>query len=153
MPAALVRGVDDRPRVEHGAVGAGVLHQHAAQLALGQPVGQVGHHDRDAHRPRPGSRTTAIVCGSAFASTTNGPVAFLLPRRTSVIASAAAVPSSSSDAFAVGRPVRSPTMVWKFSSASSRPCEISGWYGVYAVYQLGSSSTFRRTTGGVIVPW
>ena len=71
--------------------------------------------------------TTAMVCGSAFASTTNGPVAFLLPRRTNVIASAAADPSSSSDAFAVGRPVRSPTMVWKFSSASRRPCEISGW--------------------------
>ena len=71
-------------------------------------------------------------------------------RRTSVIASAAAVPSSSSDALAVGSPVRSPTTVWKFSSASSRPCEISGWYGVYAVYQLGSSSTLRRITGGVM---
>ena len=48
----------------------------------------------------------------------------------SVIASAAAVASSSSDAFAIGRPVRSETIVWKFSSASSRPWEISGWYGV-----------------------
>ena len=74
--------------------------------------------------------TTAIVCGSALASTTNGPVAFLFARRTRVIASAAAVASSSSDALAVGSPVRSPTIVWKFSSASSRPCEISGWYGV-----------------------
>ncbi len=43
--------------------------------------------------------------------------------------------------------------VWKLSSASSRPCEISGWYGVYAVYQLGSSSTLRRITPGVIVAW
>ena len=75
-------------------------------------------------------RTTSMVCGSASASTTNGPVAFRLPRRTSVIASAAAVPSSSSDALAVGRPVRSPTTVWKLSSASRRPWEISGWYGV-----------------------
>ena len=75
-------------------------------------------------------RTTAIVCGRASASTTNGPCALRLARRTSVIASAAAVPSSSSEALAVGSPVRSPTMVWKFSSASSRPCEISGWYGV-----------------------
>ncbi len=74
-------------------------------------------------------------------------------RRMSVIASAAAVPSSSSDALAVGRPVRSATIVWKLISASSRPCEISGWYGVYAVYQDGSSSTLRRITGGVTVGW
>ena len=39
----------------------------------------------------------------------------------SVMASAAAVASSSSDALATGRPVRSSTTVWKFSSASSRP--------------------------------
>ena len=44
---------------------------------------------------------------------------------TMCMASAAAVASSSSDAFATGRPVRSPIMVWKFSSASRRPCEIS----------------------------
>ena len=31
--------------------------------------------------------------------------------------------------------------------------EDPSWYGVYAVYQLGSSSTLRRITGGVIVPW
>ena len=48
-------------------------------------------------------------------------------------------------------PVRSLTIVWKFSSASSRPWQISGWYGVYAVYQAGFSSTLRRITGGVIV--
>ena len=75
-------------------------------------------------------RTTSIVCGSASASTTNGPVAFLFARRTSVIASAEAVASSSSEAPAVGSPVRSATTVWKFSSASSRPWLISGWYGV-----------------------
>ena len=46
------------------------------------------------------------------------------------MASAAAVASSSSEAPAHGSAVRSATMVWKFSSASSRPCEISGWYGV-----------------------
>jgi hypothetical protein len=45
------------------------------------------------------------------------------------------------------------TTVWKFSSASSRPCAISAWYGVYAVYHDGFSSTFRRITGGVIVSW
>ena len=41
------------------------------------------------------------------------------------IASAAAVPSSRSEAFAISSPVRSTTIVWKFNSASSRPCEIS----------------------------
>ena len=51
-------------------------------------------------------------------------------RRMSVTASATAVLSSSSEAFAVSSPVRSVTMVWKFRSASSRPWLISGWYGV-----------------------
>ncbi len=69
----------------------------------------------------------------------------------SAAASATAVASSSSDAFATGRAVRSETTVWKFSSASSRPCEISGWYGVYEVYQAGDSSTLRRITAGVNV--
>ena len=59
--------------------------------------------------------------------------------------------SSSSDAFAIGIPVRSLTIVWKFSSDSSRPCAISAWYGVYGVYQPGFSMTFRRITAGVIV--
>ena len=48
-------------------------------------------------------------------------------RWASAIASAAAVPSSSSDAPATGSPVRSSTMVWKLSSASRRPWLISGW--------------------------
>ena len=43
-------------------------------------------------------------------------------------------------------------MVWKLSSASSRPCAISAWYGVYAVYQPGFSSMLRWTTWGVNVP-
>ena len=43
------------------------------------------------------------------------------------IASAAAVASSSNDAFARSMPVRSATIVWKSSSASRRPWEISGW--------------------------
>jgi hypothetical protein len=95
---------------------------------------------------------TARVCGSVSASTTYTPLAALDERRASVIASAAAVASSSIDALAVGRPVRSATTVWKLSSASSRPWEISGWYGVYAVYQAGFSSTLRWITGGVWVP-
>ena len=48
----------------------------------------------------------------------------------SVTASAAAVPSSRSDAFAISMPVRSQIAVWKLISASSRPWAISGWYGV-----------------------
>ena len=74
-------------------------------------------------------------------------------RRAIAIASAAAVGSSSSDAFAISIPVRSLTIVWKLRSASRRPWEISGWYGVYAVYHDGSSSTLRWMTGGVTVPW
>jgi len=51
-------------------------------------------------------------------------------RRARVIASAAALASSSSEAPASGSPVRSATMVWKMTSASSLPWDISGWYGV-----------------------
>ncbi len=64
-----------------------------------------------------------------------------------------AVASSSSDAPATGSAVRSSTMVWKSRRASSRPWLISGWYGVYDVYQPGFSSTLRRITAGVWVPW
>ncbi len=50
-----------------------------------------------------------------------------LARRESNIASATAVASSSMDAPATGSPLRSATIVWKLSSASRRPWEISGW--------------------------
>ena len=73
-------------------------------------------------------------------------------RRETVIASAAAVGSSSIDAFESDNAVISQITVWKAKIASSRPCEISGWYGVYAVYQAGFSKTFRLITAGVIVP-
>ncbi len=97
-------------------------------------------------------RTTAMVWGWHRASTTN---VERLPRWAPAnidMASAAAVPSSRSDALATGRPVRSLTTVWKFRSASSRPWAISAWYGVYWVYQPGFSSTFRWMTGGSTVP-
>ena len=56
------------------------------------------------------------------------PLAFDFELRCAmVIASAQAVASSSSEALAISSPVRSLTMVWKFKSASRRPCEISGW--------------------------
>jgi len=95
-------------------------------------------------------RSTARVCGRQSASARKT-CPFLVARRAKVMASAAAVASSSIDAPAQGSAVRSATMVWKFSSASSRPCDISGWYGVYAVYQAGFSSTLRRITAGVMV--
>ena len=98
-------------------------------------------------------RTTSIVCGSTSAATKNALRWRSRPMRWhSVIASAAAVASSSIDALAIAMPVRSQTIVWKLSSASSRPCEISGWYGVYAVYQAGFSRMLRRMTPGVCVP-
>ena len=56
--------------------------------------------------------TTAMVCGWQSASTKNTGESDLVARRAMVMASAAAVPSSSSDALASGRPVRSATRVW-----------------------------------------
>ena len=72
-------------------------------------------------------RSTSSVCGCT-ASWTKNTLDFDLPaRRARVIASAAAVASSSSEALAISIPVRSATMVWKLISASMRPCEISAW--------------------------
>ena len=96
-------------------------------------------------------RTTSMVCGWHSWSTKNVCNFSPLIRCSIAIASAAAVGSSSSDALARSIAVRSLTIVWKLRSASSRPCEISGWYGVYAVYQAGFSSTLRWMTGGVNV--
>ena len=93
-----------------------------------------------------------MVCGMQSRSTTTRVAGPATRRCMRVTASATAVASSSSEALAVSRPVRSLTMVWKFKSASRRPWLISGWYGVYAVYQAGLSSTLRRMTGGVTVP-
>ena len=75
-------------------------------------------------------RRTARVCGRVSASTRNRGLVERLARRSNVIASAAAVDSSNSEAPATGSPVRSATVVWNVSSASSRPWLISGWYGV-----------------------
>ena len=43
------------------------------------------------------------------------------------MASAAAVASSNKEALAIGSPVKSQTMVWKFNKLSKRPCAISAW--------------------------
>ena len=58
-----------------------------------------------------------MVCGWQSPATT----------KVWLLASAAAVASSSMLALAIAMPVRSQTMVWKFTSASMRPCEISAW--------------------------
>ena len=68
--------------------------------------------------------TTSIVCGWQR-SETKIALPFGLPARAKLIASAAAVPSSSSEALETSSPVRSVIIVWKFSKASNRPCAIS----------------------------
>ena len=83
--------------------------------------------------PRGSARVARIaaVWGKMSASTAKrGLLDERLARRSIVMASAAAVPSSSMEALAMSMPVRSETIVWKFSSASRRPWLISGWYGV-----------------------
>ncbi len=76
--------------------------------------------------------TTTRVCGKQVSATRNTLAAagFFETRRSSVMASPAAVPSSSSEAFATSMAVRSRTTVWKLRRPSSRPWAISAWYGV-----------------------
>jgi len=57
-------------------------------------------------------RTTSMVCGWQSLATKNALASPPFTACTRLIASAAAVPSSSKDAFATGRPVRSITIVW-----------------------------------------
>ena len=96
--------------------------------------------------------STAIVWGWVSWCTTKRFESTFASRFAIAIASAAAVASSSREALATGSPVSSLTIVWKLSRASRRPWLISAWYGVYAVYHDGSSSTLRWMTGGVNVP-
>jgi len=77
----------------------------------------------------------SMVCGNTKSETKNLliPAFFWARSRTAksrLIASAAAVLSSNREAFAISIPVKSMTIVWKFSSASRRPWAISAWYGV-----------------------
>ena len=81
-------------------------------------------------RPSARVRSTSSVCGCTPLETKNTFDFDLAERLASVIASAAAVASSSSEALAISMPVRSAHSVWKLISASMRPCEISAWYGV-----------------------
>ena len=71
--------------------------------------------------------TTDWVCGCTRESMRNTASSSAEElRRASVIASAAAVPSSSIDALQIGKPVKSLTIVWNAKSASRRPWLISG---------------------------
>ena len=71
--------------------------------------------------------TTSIVC-VCTSSAIKKALAFLAfdTRFARPIASAAAVDSSSNDALAKSRPVKSRVIVWKFNNDSKRPCAISG---------------------------
>ena len=117
---AVVRlGHQSRP-VGDPAAGAGQLNDDAEELTVGQAVTQVGGDDLDAQRLgaggqyRGGLGEYVGVDGEAVGRPRAA-------RCIKVMASAAAVPSSSIDALAISSPVRSATIVWKFSSASSRP--------------------------------
>ena len=57
-------------------------------------------------------RRTASVCGNTSESTTKRLDSAFEARRATAMASAAAVASSSNEAFASGSPVRSQTIVW-----------------------------------------
>ena len=72
----------------------------------------------------------ASVCGNVSIDTKNEFIfsffCFLdLVEKRRVIASAAAVLSSSNEAFEISIPVKSVTIVWKLRRASSLPCAIS----------------------------
>jgi hypothetical protein len=131
--AAFLRRSDDAGVVKDPAGNAGLLEDDAVDVAVGKSG--LERSEICTSKPSASARpfTMAMVCGRRSASRTVLPslaVLFLLALRISSTASATAVASSSRDALATGSPVRSWTMVWKFSSASSRPWEISGWYGV-----------------------
>ena len=68
-----------------------------------------------------------MVCGWQARETTKTLLLLLTVRIAKVMASAAAVASSSMEALAMSIAVRSVTMVWKFTSASMRPWLISAW--------------------------
>ena len=102
----------------------------APNTADGSSVGEVADDDLDADRLGAGGDHGDRLRVASRRRRRTADAACLVERRISVIASAAAVDSSSIDALAMSMPVRSVTIVWKLRSASSRPWLISGWYGV-----------------------
>src|SRR5206468_2485527 len=118
---------------EEGGMRPAVAHRHPEALRRAEGDVRADLPRRPQQRERARVRTTASVWGwhSWAAKNTLRPAPAIA--RHMCIASAAAVASSSRDAPARGRPVRSATTVWKLIRASSRPWAISAWYGVYAV--------------------
>ena len=106
-----VRGLGERREIAHAAARARVLREHAEAPALGQPVADVGHDDLDAERLGARLQRRERLREDVGIDDERLDVAFET-RRATVIASAAAVASSSSEAFASGRPVRSQIIVW-----------------------------------------
>ena len=126
-PAACT--VDDRPAPVGDRTGRRrQAEQRAEHRAVGERLGQVvdvADDELDADRLGAGGehgerlRVGVVVDEEPRAGDADS-------RRAIAIASAAAVASSSSEALATGSPVSSLIIVWKLSSASSRPWLISG---------------------------
>ena len=113
--------------VAHPSGRRGVGHQEAEQLAVGQPGVEVGDDELDPERlgPRRQHRERLRVGVGVDDETrrrdlrrSGAPASSPPPRRSARRAGSPRRPGSA---------VRSDTMVWKASSASSRPWLISGW--------------------------
>ena len=119
----------ERREVAHAPAGAGVLHEHAEAAAVGQSAAEVGHDDLDAERLGPRAHDVD-VCGKTSASTTKRLRLGLDARRATRHRLGRGGRLVEQRGVGDRQPRESQTIVWKLSSASSRPCEISGWYGV-----------------------
>jgi hypothetical protein len=115
--------------VVNRAGGVGILHEHA-EAGGGRGEGAVvADDDVDAEGLGAGADDVdgLWVAGGGDEERVVGAASPSFRRWHIIIASAAAVPSSSIEPLAISRPVRSVTSVWKFRSASRRPWEISAW--------------------------
>ena len=131
-------GVVDAPatRGQRGGGGAGPTSpgcetstpKHRGRIEVASTVARPPARCRSA---RPGSRSTAMVCGWVSASTKNdGAGVGATAGGTSSWPRRRRWPRRASRRWPGRVPVRSATIVWKLRSASSRPWLISGWYGV-----------------------
>ena len=107
--APCARGVGQLAVVGHRAGAVRVLQQHAE--AFRQAFGLVAHGDFDVQALGAGAHDP-MVCGCTWREMKNTGLLDLALRRASVMASAAAVLSSNSEALEMSSPVRSATMVW-----------------------------------------
>ena len=127
--AGVVSGCDQWLDVGDPPARARVLQQHTEHTARGQRIVDRSYQYLDAQRLGTGLdhcdglRVTVGVDDEDIAG-------FVVQAMTHRHRLSRRCASSSNEAFASSIPVRSVTIVWKLTSASSRPCEISGWYGV-----------------------